>query len=60
LRFIPSRPIKLDAGVNRHSRSDFIMHAKTETVGNSEAAASDLDSSKSRCFEPTEGGYIFD
>jgi cytochrome P450 len=46
LRYIQSRPIELDAGVNLRSRFDFIMHPEAKTVGSSEAAASDLDSSR--------------
>jgi cytochrome P450 len=42
LRYIQSRPIELDAGVNLRSRYDFIMHPVAKTVGNPEATASDL------------------
>jgi cytochrome P450 len=43
LRYIQSRPIELDAGVNLRSKHDFIMYPEVKIVGNSEAAASDLD-----------------
>jgi cytochrome P450 len=48
LRYIPSKPIELDAGVNLRSRYDIFMYPEAKTVGNSEAAAatSDLDSSR--------------
>jgi len=43
LRYIQLSPIELDAGVNLRSRYDFIMYPEVKIVGNSEAAASDLD-----------------
>jgi len=43
LRYIQSSPIELDAAVNLRSRYDFIMYPEVKIVGNSEAAASDLD-----------------
>jgi cytochrome P450 len=43
LRYIQSRPIELDAGVNLRSRYDFIMYPEAKIVGTSEAPASDLD-----------------
>jgi len=42
LRYIQSRPIELEAGVNLRSKYDFIMYPEAKIVGNSEAAASDL------------------
>jgi cytochrome P450 len=50
LRYIPSKPIELDAGVNLRSRYDFFMYPEAKTVGNPEeaAAASDLDLSNPR------------
>ena len=35
LRYIPSRPIELEADVNLRSRYDFIMHPEAKTVGTS-------------------------
>jgi cytochrome P450 len=48
LRYIPSKPIELDAGVNLRSRYDFFMYPEAKTVGNPEeaAAASDLGTSR--------------
>ena len=42
LRYIPSKPIELEAGVNLRSKYDFIMYPEAKILGNSEAAASDL------------------
>jgi cytochrome P450 len=42
LRYIQSRPIELEAGVNLRSKYDFIMYPEAKILGNSEAAASDL------------------
>src|ERR1700678_3294334 len=38
LRYIPSRPIELDAGVNLRSKYDFIMYPEVKRLGSSEAA----------------------
>jgi hypothetical protein len=35
LRYIPSRPIELEADVNLRSRYDFIMYPEAKTVGTS-------------------------
>lgn len=43
LRYIPTRQIELDAGVNLRSKYDFIMYPEAKMVGTSEAAASDTD-----------------
>jgi hypothetical protein len=43
LRYIPSRRIEFDAGVNLRSKYDFIMYPEVKVVGSSEAAASDSD-----------------
>jgi cytochrome P450 len=43
LRYIPSRPIEFDAGVNLRSKYDFIMYPEAKVVRNSEAAASESD-----------------
>jgi cytochrome P450 len=51
LRYIPSRPIELDAGVNLRSKYDFIMYPEVKTVGASGASASDLQSEA-----PVSGG----
>lgn len=45
LRYIQSRPIELDAGVNLRSRYDFIMYPEVKTVGNSEADATNSEAS---------------
>jgi hypothetical protein len=34
LRYVPSRPIELEAGVNLRSKYDFIMHPETREVSN--------------------------
>ncbi len=39
LRYIQSRPIELEAGVNLRSKYDFIMYPEATIVGNSEAAS---------------------
>ncbi|HUO17264.1 MAG TPA: cytochrome P450 [Verrucomicrobiae bacterium] len=44
LRFVPSTPIGLDAGVNLRSKDDFIMYPQAKKAGNSELAALDLGS----------------
>jgi cytochrome P450 len=38
LRYVPSKPIELDAGVNLRSKFDFIMYPEAKRVGTSEAA----------------------
>jgi cytochrome P450 len=38
LRYIPSRPIELEAGVNLRSKYDFIMYPEAKMVGTSESA----------------------
>ena len=38
LRYIPSRPVELEAGVNLRSRYDFIMYPEAKVIGASEAA----------------------
>jgi cytochrome P450 len=38
LRYIPSRPIELDAEVNLRSKYDFIMYPEAKVIGNTEAA----------------------
>jgi cytochrome P450 len=38
LRYIPSRPVELEAEVNLRSRYDFIMCPEVKTIGTSEAA----------------------
>jgi cytochrome P450 len=42
LRYVPSRPVELDAGVNLRSKHDFIMYPEAKTIDSSETAASDL------------------
>jgi len=37
-RYIPSKPVVLDAGVNLRSKYDFIMHPEAKIIGTSEAA----------------------
>jgi hypothetical protein len=41
LKYIPSREIELDAGINLRSKYDFIMYPEAKIAGNSEAVASD-------------------
>jgi cytochrome P450 len=41
LRYIQSKPIELEAGVNLRSKHDFIMHPEARIVENSNGAASD-------------------
>jgi cytochrome P450 len=41
LRYIPSRPIELDAGVNLRSKYDFIMYPEAKMVGTSDTTLSD-------------------
>jgi cytochrome P450 len=38
LRYIPSRPVELEADVNLRSRYDFIMYPEAKTIGTSRAA----------------------
>ena len=38
LRYVPSRPVELEAEVNLRSRYDFIMCPDVKTIGTSEAA----------------------
>jgi cytochrome P450 len=38
MRYIPSRPIELEAGVNLRSKYDFIMYPEAKMVGTSESA----------------------
>jgi cytochrome P450 len=38
LRYIPSKPIELEAGVNLRSKYDFIMYPEAKMVGTSESA----------------------
>ena len=38
LRYIPSRPVELEADVNLRSRYDFIMYPEAKIIGTSEAA----------------------
>ena len=40
LRYVQSRPIELQAGVNLRSKYDFIMYPESKIVGNSQAFAS--------------------
>ena len=40
LRYIQSKPIELEAGVNLRSKYDFIMYAEEKIVGHAEAVAS--------------------
>lgn len=42
LRYVPSTPVKLDAGVNLRSVEDFIMYPEAKSVGHSENAPSYL------------------
>jgi cytochrome P450 len=42
LRYVQSRPIELDAGVNLRSKCDFNMYPEVKIDGSSEAPASDL------------------
>jgi len=43
LRYIQSKPIEFEAGVNLRSKYDFIMYPEAKVVRNSEAAVSDAD-----------------
>jgi cytochrome P450 len=38
LRYLPSKPVELEADVNLRSRYDFIMYPESKTIGTSEAA----------------------
>jgi cytochrome P450 len=42
LRYVQTKPIELDAGVNLRSKYDFIMYPEAKAVEDSNAAASDL------------------
>jgi len=42
LRYVQSRPIELEAGVNLRSKYDFIMYPETKIVGDPEATVSEL------------------
>lgn len=43
LRYVPSKPVELDAGVNLRSKYDFIMYPEAKTIDSSATVASDLN-----------------